>query len=33
VDEGTSVDPGTTIYVTFPTPEPTEEATVTPPPE
>jgi len=31
VDEGTSVDPGTTIYVTFPTPEPTEEATVTPP--
>lgn len=30
--EGTLVDPGTTIYVTFPTPEPTEEAEATPEP-
>lgn len=31
--EGTLVDPGTTIYVTFPTPVPSEEAEPTPPPE
>jgi len=30
--EGALVDPGTTIYVTFPTPEPTEEAEATPEP-
>lgn len=32
VPEGTLVDPGTTIYVTFPTPAPSEEAEATPPP-
>lgn len=30
--EGALVDPGTTIYVTFPTPVPSEEAETTPPP-
>lgn len=35
IDAGTLVDPGTTVYVEFPTPEPTDEtgATVTPAPE
>ncbi len=32
IEEGTMVDPGTTIYVTFPSPTPTEEPTPTPVP-
>jgi len=30
IPEGTKVDPGTVIYVTFPTPAPTEEPSTTP---
>ncbi len=33
IEAGTLVDPGTTIYVTFPTPEPTDEPTTTPEPD
>ncbi|NLI54765.1 MAG: PASTA domain-containing protein [Clostridiales bacterium] len=33
IEPGTLVDPGTTIYVTFPTPEPTDEPTTTPEPD
>lgn len=32
IPEGTKVDPGTVIYVTFPTPEPSEEPSITPGP-